>query len=216
VEMLALLVCMRDGRPNIDTITAMLGRDSGHRAMQTRMSKLRVRLGVDDDGNDLLPRAAVGRNSPGRYQVSTKVLTDVELIEHRYHTALDLASSEALEVLRDGLAMFGGPAFRARKGYDWAYPEGIVANIHATVLAYATHLMDLAFERNDIALVLETVRCAGRVIDDPLAEMPMRELERDYAQACSDPELAASVTEAHRRLAQYVDEVDRLAPDTTE
>ncbi|MDQ3544100.1 MAG: LysM peptidoglycan-binding domain-containing protein, partial [Actinomycetota bacterium] len=123
VEMLALLVCMRDGRPNIDTITAMLGRDSGHRAMQTRMSKLRVRLGVDDDGNDLLPRAAVGRNSPGRYQVSTKVLTDVELIEHRYHTALELPSGDALEVLRGGLALFGGPAFRARKGYDWAYPE---------------------------------------------------------------------------------------------
>ncbi len=44
----------------------------------------------------------------------------------------------------------------------------------------------------------------------------MRELERDYAQACGDPELAASVNEAHRRLARYVDEVDRLAPDATE
>jgi hypothetical protein len=50
--------------------------------------------------------------TPGRYTVSPRVLTDVDLIEHRYHTAVGLASGDSLALLRDGLKLFRGPAFR--------------------------------------------------------------------------------------------------------
>ena len=224
VELLALLVCMRDQRPNIDTITTLLNRDGKMsssrpatadplRPMQQRVSRLRAKLGVGCDGGDLLPAAATGRGSLGRYQVSPRVMTDVELIEHRFQTSLELASGEALAVLRDGLAMFTGPAFRARKGYEWAWPEGVSARVYNVVTAYAARLMELSFECDDIALVLETVRCAGHVIDDPVAELPMRKLERDYADLCGNPDLAASVAEARRRLADHIDNNDALAAD---
>ena len=119
VELLALLVCLRDRSPNIDTITTVLGRDK-IKPIQNRVSTLRAKLGVGSDGEELLPLARSGRGAQGRYRVSPLVMTDVELLEHRYQCSLSLPSQDALVVLHDGLALMAGPAFRARKGFDWA------------------------------------------------------------------------------------------------
>jgi len=229
IELLALLVCMRDRRPNIDTIATHLIRDkkrsatsatASHpaaayplRTMQQRVGKLRTKLGVAADGSDLLPTAATGRGSPGRYQVSPRVMTDVELIEHRFQTSLTLASGDALAVLRDGLKLFTGPAFRARKGYDWAATESVLVWVYNVINAYATRLMALSFDSGDIALVLATAQVAGHVIDDPIAELPMRNNERKYADVSGNPDLAASVAEARRRLINHVSDSDALATD---
>jgi hypothetical protein len=126
---------------------------------------------------------------------------------------MGLASGDALPVLREGLELFTGPAFRARTGYSWAGPEDVLQRISTTINAYATLLMQLAFDVDDIPLVLETAGRAGRVIDDPVGQFPLRDLERQLAEACGDPALAASVQEARVRLRAYVNDVDRLAPD---
>ena len=81
------------------------------------------------------------------------------------------------------------------------------------ITAYATMLMELAFDVDDLALVLQTAGAAGRVIDDPVAQCPMRELERHIAEASGDPDLAASVLEARRRLHAHTEEFDPLAGD---
>ena len=211
VELLALLSCLRDRRPNLDTITGLLDANLT-RTVQNRVGALRARLGVGTDGVNLLPSATVGRGSPGRYTVSALVLTDIDLIEDRYRAAQDAVSSDAFTILVDGLGLFHGPPFRGvRKGYDWAWPEGVNARIVNVVTAYANMLMGFAFERDDLALVLETVRLAGHVIDDPVAQVPLRRLERGYAEASGHPDLAASVEQARRRLATYIDHDDRLA-----
>ena len=118
VELLTLLTCIRDERPNVDTIANMLNTELGPNTIQSRVSRLARKLGVGSDGQDLIPPAATGRVSPGRYQVSPLVLTDVELIDHRYQTSLQLNTCDAIDTLRDGLTLFTGPSFRARRGYD--------------------------------------------------------------------------------------------------
>jgi nucleoid-associated protein YgaU len=233
VELLALLTLMRHKRPNVDTVTHLLTRRRDRPASdQTSSSRwdddnplepatvlkkvsiLRAKLGTGADGADLLPSAKTARGVPGRYLVSPRVITDVDLIDHRYETATRLPSADALVVLRDGLTLFNGPPFRGqRKGYDWAGPEGITAHIHNVVNAYATMLMQLAFDLDDLALVLQTAGAAGRVIEDPTAELPMRDLERHIAEASGDPDLAASVLEARRRLHAYTEDVDPVAGD---
>lgn len=164
VEMLALLACMRtvDRRPNIDTIDAMLGRDNAIKTPQSRMSRIRDKLGVASDDLDLLPPAGTTSADPGRYHLSGRVLTDVDLIEHRYHAAQQLPSADAMAVLRDGLDLFAGPPFRGpRAGYGWAYTEGVISRVTNVVNAYASLLMKLAFEADDVPLVLDAVslRC---------------------------------------------------------
>jgi nucleoid-associated protein YgaU len=223
VELLALLTLQREIRPNIDTIYTLLVDDPflthGKRPVpkeplrptQQRVSRLRVKLGTDAEGNDLLPAAKPGRGSPSRCAVSPSVLTDVEILEHRYHTSFELSSEEAFLLLRDGLAMFRGPMMRAKKGYSWAATEGITSRIGTFVIAYAVRLMELAFDRNDIPTVLETVRCCGLVLDDPLVELQAWQRIDDFAEASSHPDLVAAVHKAHLRLATYVDETDPVA-----
>ena len=211
VELLALLTCLRERRPNLDTVTELLNGNLT-RTMQNRVGALRARLGVGSAGANLLPSATVGRGSPGRYSVSPLVVTDIDLIEDRFRAAQDAVSSHALTILTEGLTLFNGPAFRGvRKGYDWAWPEGVSARIVNVITAYANKLMGLAFERNDLPLVLETIRLAGHVIDDPIAQVPLRRLEREYADATGHPDLLASAAEAQRRLVTSMDHNDRLA-----
>jgi hypothetical protein len=223
---------IRHKRPNVDTVTHLLTRrrdrppsdqtslrwdDENSLELGTVLKKvsiLRAKLGTGTDGADLLPAAKTARGMPGRYVVSPRVITDVDLIDHRYQAATKLPSADALVVLRDGLTLFNGAPFRGqRKGYDWTGPEGITAHIYNVVNAYATMLMQLAFDADDLTLVLQTAGAAGRVIEDPAAELPMRDLERHIAEASGDPDLAASVLEARRRLHAYTEDVDPLAGD---
>ena len=212
IELLALLVCLRDRAPNVDAVITMMG-NKEVRTIQNRVGSLRTRLGTGSDGNEMIPRAQKGPHTGCVYLVSERVLTDVDLIEHRYQTSLQLPSSLALEVLRDGLALFTGPAFRARHGYDWAWPEGVMARVFNLVNVYAAKLMELAFDAGDLQLVLDTIRHAGCVMTDPIVEAPMRRLEREYADATGDPDLLASATEARRRLLAHLNDHDTLADE---
>ena len=48
--------------------------------------------------------------------------------------------------------------------------EGVTARIYNLINAYAIRLMELAFDADNITLVLETVNRAGVVISDPVVE----------------------------------------------
>ncbi len=80
----------------------------------------------------------------------------------------------------------------------------------AIVQSYATRLIELAVD-DDIALVLRTTATAGRVLDNPLSEFPMRQAEQAYAEACGDSELLASVESARQRLIEYIDADEAFA-----
>lgn len=163
------------------------------------------------DGNDLLSKAQAGRYSNGAMQLSHLVLTDYDLLRHRYDASLDRTSFDAINVLRDGLPLLRGPLFRVRSGYRWVSPEEITSQLQSGVIDYAARLMELAMEVDDIALVLKATSIAGCVLDDPMVELPIRNVEKHYADATGSPELAQSVLAAKHRFMEYVNTEDALA-----
>ncbi|MFN3255464.1 MAG: hypothetical protein ACE37B_07190 [Ilumatobacter sp.] len=211
-EMLALFTCLRD-RSTItkDLVQTNIGDDISDRTAGNRVSGLRRALGVGPDGTDLLSKASPGRYSNGCMTLSPLVLTDYDLLRHRYEASLDLGSGDALTVLRDGLALMRGPLFRVRTGFRWPGPEGVTSRMQSGVVEYAGRVMELAMEADDIALVLEATSVAAGVIDDPMVELPMRSVEQHYADATGSPELAESVMAAKKRFMDYVNTHDALA-----
>jgi hypothetical protein len=115
-------------------------------------------------------------------------------------------------VLADGLDLMRGPLFRARKGFDaWPHTEGVVQAMTSVVTNFARDLIELAAEVDDIALVVRTTACAGHVLDNPAVEAPFRQAEAEYADACGDEQLIASVECARKRLLDYLRGEDSLA-----
>ena len=214
VELLGVMTCLR-GRTeiHIDLIQNLIAPDSVRKTVENRIGRLRKKLGVGSDDFDLLPAASsTGRGLNAIYDVSPLVLTDVDLLEHRLHTAHGLGSTDALRVLADGLDFMAGPLFRARKGFDgWPHTEGVVQAMTAVVSNYARDLIELAAEVDDIALVVRTSACAGHVLDNPAVEAPFRQVEAEYAEACGDEQLIASVECARKRLLDHLRHEDSLA-----
>lgn len=212
VEMLALFTCLRHrSMLTKDLIQTNVGDEISERTAGNRVSSLRRSLGAGPDGNDLLSKAQAGRYSNGAMQLSRLVLTDYDLLRHRYDASLDLTSFDAINVLRDGLPLLRGPLFRVRSGYRWVSPEGITSQLQSGVIDYAARLMELAMEVDDIALVLKATSIAGCVLDDPMVELPIRNVEKHYADATGSPELAQSVLAAKHRFMEYVNTEDALA-----
>ena len=212
VEMLALFTCLRHrSMLTKDLVQTNVGDEISDRTAGNRVSGLRRTLGAGPDGNDLLSKAQAGRYSNGAMQLSHLVLTDYDLLRHRYDASLDMSSFDAITVLRDGLPLLRGPLFRVRSGYRWVSPEGITSQLQSGVIDYAARLMELAMEVDDIALVLKATSIAGCVLDDPMVELPIRNVEKHYADATGSPELAQSVLAAKHRFMEYVNTEDALA-----
>jgi hypothetical protein len=89
----------------------------------------------------------------------------------------------------------------------------VSARICNIVNSYANLLMQLAFDIDDIPLVLEAAGAAGRVVDDPIDLYPTWQVQKQIADAPGDPDLAAAVLEARRRMLAHVEEHDPLAGD---
>lgn len=212
-ELLALLTCLRHRTEiHIGLVHEAVGPDRARKTIENRMSQLRRALDVGSDGHDLLPEAAPGRGGRSHYLVSPLVLTDLDLLEHRYHAAKHLSSGEAIEVLRDGLELMRGPLFRARRGFDfWPHSEGVVVRATNIIQSYACRLVELAAEADDPALVLRATTTSGCVLDNPLAEFPIRQAEQAYADASGNDDLLASVERARRKLLDHIDNDDTFA-----
>ena len=212
-ELLSLLTCLRHHTEiHIGLIHESVGPERARKTIENRMSILRRKLGVGSDGHDLLPEATPSDRGHSHYLVSPLVLTDTDLLEHRYHASNHLNSGDALTVLRDGIDLMRGPLLRARKGYEfWPNTEGVTATMTSVLQTYATRLIELAAQANDTTLIVTTTARASRVLDDPLAELPIRQIEQALSNTISDDRLQQSVTDARRRLLSHLDETDPLA-----
>ena len=213
VELLTLLTMFRPRRPNIDTLVSTLDPEmtivgDEHRYIQKRMSKLRTSLGQGTDGEDLIPPNAGGRGQHARYGVSPQVMTDIELLEHRLNAAAELSTAEALEVLAGGLDLLCGPPFRAPAGYDWAVPEGFTSRIANLVNTYAIRVMELGATAGAVELVYAAASAAFRVVEDPLASLPVGRAAHLYVDAFGDPDLKDLVQAARRKALDYAASTD--------
>ena len=212
-ELLALLTCLRHRTEiHIGLVHDAVAPERARKTIENRMSKLRKALGDGSDGYELLPEAAPGRSGRSHYLVSPLVLTDIDLLEHRLHASKWLSSGDALEVLRDGLDLMRGPLLRSRRGFDfWPHSEGVIVAATNVIQNYACRLVELAAEADDAALVLETTQTVSCVLDNPLAECPIRQAEQAYAEASGNEELLASVERARRKLLEHIDNDDTFA-----
>jgi len=209
-ELLGVLACLR-GHASVDLslVHEAIAPNRERKTVENRVSALRRRLGVGSNGEDLLP--SIGPTNR-YYELSHLVVSDVDLLEHRLHTAHELGSNDARRVLTAGLDLMEGPLFRAQKGFDgWPQSEGVVVAMTSIITNYALMLIDLAVEVDDFALVARTTAAAGRVLDNPVSEFPFRQKEEEYAEACGDDELVASVDAAREKLLAYLRDEDSLA-----
>ena len=212
-ELLALLVCLRHRTEiHIGLIHESVGPERARKTIENRMSILRRKLGAGSDGLDLLPEAAPGNHGRSQYLVSPLILTDIDLLEHRLQESEALTSGEALAVLTGGLDLMNGPLLRSRRGYEfWPNSEGVVAAMTSILQTYTARLIELAAEAKDAALIVTSTARAACVLDDPLAELPIRQIEQTVAQALGDDRLQRSVKAARIRLDEYLDGADPLA-----
>ena len=153
-ELVALLACLRPtGAVNIDRLATMVAQDDWRtpnpRTIKARISDARSKLGAGSDGLPLIPDARAGNNSPGRYTVSCRILTDIDLIETAIRRAEHLSSGEAIELLNNTLDHLRGRPFTARTGYSWAIAEQQTLRAQRAVVDLAVRLVELAVEAAD-------------------------------------------------------------------
>jgi nucleoid-associated protein YgaU len=209
-ELLGVLACLR-GHASVDLglVHEAIAPNRERKTVENRLSALRRRLGVGSNGEDLLP--ATGPTARF-FELSRLVVSDVDLLEHRLYSAHQLGSNDARKVLEAGLALMQGPLFRAQKGFDgWPQSEGVVVAMTTVITNYALMLIELAVEVDDFALVARTTAAAGQVLDNPVSEFPFRQKEEEYAEACGDDVLVASVDAARDKLLAYLRDEDSLA-----
>jgi hypothetical protein len=216
LEVLAILACFRTRSIlNSDLVRNTLNRDDNPGTVPNNLSRLRKLLGTSTDGAELLTRATGGRYTDGAFELSPLVVTDIDLLKHRYDAAYELNSLDAIDILRGGLPLLRGPMFRARRGYDWATPEGVLVQAQTAILEYCTRLAHLAADAGDLALVYEAVCLAGNAVDDPIVELSIRQVEQHYADLTGDASLIASARAAQQRFNQALGVPQRSDTDTS-
>lgn len=106
------------------------------------VAKARSALGEFDDGCPVMPSADRTR---GTLRLDSRVKTDLSVLLERLEQARQSSSSEAVELLRDGLALVDGPPFDAA-GYDWAHRDQDVAYASTAIETAVETLVELALE----------------------------------------------------------------------
>ncbi|MGD9792046.1 MAG: hypothetical protein AB7V43_01090 [Acidimicrobiia bacterium] len=213
VELLALLATVRhDGPINLDRLATLLAHDEWRtpkpRSIQARISHLRRKLGNGTDGAPLLPDSRAATGNPSRYLISSRVVTDIDLLDHAYRLADDLPSSEAVSVLRHAFELVRGKPYTAQSGFTWAYDEHAAARAEQVVGDVAARLIDLYGEAGDAAGIQWVIQRARRGLDGPIAELPHRIIERTWAARMTDPTLVESTADYERELAAAIEDDD--------
>lgn len=111
-------------------------------------------LGDLDDGTPVLP--AADRSRSGTLQLAPGVRTDLALLRRIVEQAECVASSEAIELLREALALVTGPPFDA-VGFDWAYRDQDVAEASTLIEHAAERLVDLALDAGQVDIARDAV-----------------------------------------------------------
>jgi hypothetical protein len=213
IELLALLATLRpDGPINIDRLATLLAHDEWKtpkiRSIQARISHLRGKLGTASDGTPLLPDSRAATGNAGRYLLSPRIVTDIDLLDRAYQHAQTLPSSEAIQVLNDVLKMVRGKPYTARAGYTWAYDEHAATRAEQAIGDVASSLIELLAETGNTKAAHAAADRASKAFDDPAGELPFRRIEHETHGV--DPSDLSDDRGAFysARLAAYIDQHD--------
>jgi hypothetical protein len=218
IELLALLASLRpDGPINIDRLATLLAHDEWKtpkiRSIQARISHLRGKLGTANDGTPLLPDSRAATGNAGRYLLSPRIVTDIDLLDRAYQQAQTLPSSEAVQVLNDALHMVRGKPYTARAGYTWAYDEHAATRAEQAIGDLASRLIELLAETGNTKAVHAAADRASKAFDDPAGELPFRRIEHNAVRA--DPTGIPNNRGAtySAKLAAFIDQHDPTGED---
>ena len=156
-------------------------------------------LGDLDDGRPALP--AADRSRGGSLQLAAGATTDLALLRQLVDRADSASSSEAIELLREGLSFVTGPPFDA-VGYDWAHRDQDVAEASTLIEQAAERLVELALEAGHVDIAREAV-VRG------LRGLPGNE-ELYRCRMCVEHHAGnlAGVTAAYEELVTYLDDLE--------
>ena len=113
----------------------------------------RQALGDLPDGTPVMPSADRARST---LRVAAGVATDVAVLRSLVVRARQAPSSQAIELLREGLALVEGQPFDAA-GYDWAHRDQDVAEASALIEHAAVQLVDLALDSGRIDVARDAI-----------------------------------------------------------
>jgi LysM domain len=213
IELLALLASLRpDGPINIDRLATLLAHDEWKtpkiRSIQARISHLRGKLGTASDGTPLLPDSRAATGNAGRYLLSPRVVTDIDLLDRAYQHAQTLPSSEAIQVLNDALNRVRGKPYTARAGYTWAYDEHAATRAEQAIGDVASSLIELLAETGNTKAAHAAADRASKAFDDPAGELPFRRIEH-RALSTDQPEITNDRGATYSaKLAAFIDQHD--------
>lgn len=112
----------------------------------TAISSTRAPLGRDAHGEPHLePFVDAGRT----YRVGKQVTSDWHRFTMRLEHALHADQTTAIRDLRDALALVRGQPFAESHGFEWAWSEGLIANMELTVARAAHQLATWCLETGD-------------------------------------------------------------------
>jgi LysM domain len=213
IELLALLASLRpDGPINIDRLATLLAHDEWKtpkiRSIQARISHLRGKLGTANDGTPLLPDSRAATGNAGRYLLSPRVITDIDLLDRAYQLAQTLPSSEAIQILTEALNMVRGKPYTARAGHTWAYDEHAATRAEQAVCDVASSLIELLAETGNTKAARAAADRASKAFDDPAAELPFRRIEHEALKTDPTDNSDDRGATYSARLAAFIDQHD--------
>ena len=211
LELLAYLALHPNG-DTADTIMTQLWptQPAAPKTFRNRCTNLRTKLGTGHDNQLLFPES----RDTGLYRTSNLVTTDLARFRARVHHAEQAPSREAIDLLKQALALVTGPPFRASIGYDWAYAEQIEDHANHDIQHAASRLAELALEAEDPHTALWAAAQAKLALG-VLAAEPLGRLEM-LAHAHNGN--TAAITDVYRALQTALeadDPASDLSPETT-
>ena len=153
--MTVFLAC-RGGRVNASAVLDALwgGKAVQGKTVWNLVGETRTALGLLPDGTEVMLPADRTLRMKG---LSPAVTTDLAILRYLYEQAQTVSSSEAIDLLRRGLALVEGPPFDA-DGYDWAH-HGTqdVSEANRLIEQAAEQLVNLALDNDDVETAREAV-----------------------------------------------------------
>jgi DNA-binding SARP family transcriptional activator len=134
-------------------------------------------------------------------RLADTVVVDYEQLEHAVHRAGRVGPDEARRLLRDALRLVRGrPLDGDGRGYEWAYDEGLVYEMEATVIDAAHRLAEFCLDAGDTEGAYWAVRQGLR------AAPGNEQLYRDQMRAADAAGDVSGVEAVWRELARMAEE----------
>jgi DNA-binding SARP family transcriptional activator len=174
----------------------------------TTVSTTRSRLGSEPEGTLHFPHFAA---SGGLYRLGPRVTTDIARLEARVAHAKECTLHAAIATLRTALELVRGKPFEGARGYEWAFSEGLIANMEATIADAAHTLAQLYLDIGD-------AQNATWAAMQGLSAAPGDEiLYRDRMLACDlagNPAGVETVMDELCEVVEALEPYDQLHPET--